>query len=165
MIIIAIPNSPNSTLHHSGQDWRIQGRYKGWSRRHMFAQWPYQFTTVTGFSAWYARRPCCNMRNLQRLWRHGVTTSYHLTLDIFQQVLASRPMFSCLECCLRITAHKSLPPAGRRKQSENDDQCIGTFGQSRSPDSRGCLRVWLAVDGPGWLIYHDISCPPDATNI
>lgn len=99
----------------------------------MFAQWPYQFITVTGFLAWYARRPCCNMRNLQRLWRHGVTTSHHLTLDIFQQV---------------------LPPAGRRKQSENHDQCIGTFGQSRSPDSRGCLGVWLAGR---WSWMVDIS--------
>lgn len=65
---------------------------------------------------------------------------------------------------IKAFASESLPPAGR-EQSENHDQCIGTFGQSRSPDSRGCLGVWLAVDGPGWLIYHDISCPPDATNI
>ena len=99
-----------------------------------------------------ARKPCCNMRNLQRL---GDMVSQHTIwlqigwTSLRSRVLASRPIFSWV-FCLRITI--SVHPSGGSEQSENDDQCIGTFGQSRSPDSGG-QGIWLLVDW--WMV--DIS--------
>ena len=99
-----------------------------------------------------ARKPCCNMRNLQRL---GDMVSQHTIwlqigwTSLRSRVLASRPIFSWV-FCLRIT--KSVHPSGGSEQSENDDQCIGTFGQSCSPDSGGQGRLVAGRLMDGWYI-------------